>query len=400
MTTGSSNQRCPVVLHVVHSVEPGGTERVLCRLARVLSGTDARHVVCSLRNPRPFGGVLGDDLEVISLHADRRDRLLFVKLAGVIRRWKAGVVHARNWGTWTDAALATRLVPGTRLVCGFHGLQNGLSFTAAQRRRARWLGLPSRTATAVSNAARDLLIRDMGWRADRIQVIRNGVDLDRFTPTTPPRRARARAQLGLEQDDLVIGSVANFFENVKGHAVLIDAFARLAQADGHARLLLVGYGPLEPSLRAHATRRGVRDQVIFTGRREDVPEILPALDVFVCSSHSEGMSNAVLEAMATALPCVVTDVSDHRRMFAQVDPDLVVPPGDAGALAGRLSVLAADAQARGRLGQSSRAVVEQGYSFDRTVAGYRRLYREMSSERRAPARTGPRCVTPASCPAE
>ena len=373
MWTKDSNRRRPAVMHVVHSVEPGGTERVLHRLVRALGASERRHVVCALRDPRPFGGGFGEDLEWISLGAGRRDRFLFLKLARAIRRYGAGIIHARNWGTWTDATLAARLVPGVRLILGFHGLQDGRHFTAGQQRRARWLGMDRQMVTTVSEAARDQVVGDLGFQPQRIRVIPNGVDLHRFTPATAKRRTRARAHLGLADDHLLIGSVANFFETVKGQPLLVDAFAKLVLANQRAKLVLVGYGPLEGSVRAHVARAGLEGRVTFTGQLENVPEILPAFDVFVCSSYSEGMSNAVLEAMATALPCVVTDVADHRHMFRQVDPDLVVPCGDAQSLATELVRLATDAGRRAAVGARARALIEQRYSFERTVDGYRRV---------------------------
>ena len=371
-----SIRRTPCVLHVVHSVEPGGTERMLCRIVRALGQDDVRHVVCSLRHSRPFHGVLDHGIEAVSLGARGNARATFLRLAAVAWRLKADIIHSRNWGTWTDAVLAADILPRTRLVLGFHGLQHGSRFSAVQRRRARWLGMQQRAFTAVSQEAKHILHAGLGVSKDRIRVISNGVDVDRFRPSTAGQRAAARQCLGLCEQDVVIGCVANLFKEVKGHAVLVDAFARVVGQRPRAKLMLVGYGPLDAAIRRQAGERGILDRIIFTGQREDVASLLSAMDVYACPSFSEGMSNALLEAMATGLPCVVTDVSDHRVMFDRIDPRTIVPAGDCHALSSRLIELADSREKRARVGALSRKVVEQSYRFDQTVAGYRRLYEE------------------------
>jgi glycosyltransferase involved in cell wall biosynthesis len=364
------------VLHLLHSLEPGGTERVVCRLAAALAGGTRRHLLCGLRAPRPFGSTIGQDLTTYCLDLAPRDRLSFLKLAGLLRKLRPDIVHARNWGTWTVAALACRLVPGTRLLLGFHGLQSGSCFTPQQRRRARWLGLHRQEFTSVSQSGADLLSQDLGIPHRRITVIANGVDLDRFQPASPARKANARAELQLQSDVPVVGCVANFFEAIKGHDVLAPAFELLSRTHPQVHLLLVGYGPLESSVREDLARRGLSERVRFTGRREDVPDLLGACDLFACPSHAEGMSNAVLESLACGLPGVVTDVSDHRELFTAIDPTCVVPAGDVPALANQLRYLLENPDHRRRCASAARAVAER-YSFAITVERYRMKYAQL-----------------------
>ncbi len=374
MPTEDVTESHPRVLHVVHSVEPGGTERVLCRLVRAMQGRGGTHLLCGLKEPRPFSGPFAADLEAVSLQAGECDRLLFRKLARLIRTQNVDIVHARNWGTWTDAALASMLVRKVRLVLGFHGLQDRSSFTAADRRRATFLRLSRFCATAVSQAAKEKLVNELGFDRRSVFVTPNGVDTEKFVPVTAIGRQSARHRLGLRQDAFVVGSVANFFERVKGHAVLLESFSRFVAQHSDAFLLLVGYGPLEEEIRARVERLGLKDRVVFAGRVEDVQALLPAMDVFVCSSHSEGMCNAVLEAMASALPCVVTDVANHREMFSEIASELIVPVGDCDGISEQLHNLAMNTVRRADIGRLSRALVERDYTFERTVQSYSSVY--------------------------
>ncbi|NOX59586.1 MAG: glycosyltransferase [Planctomycetes bacterium] len=375
----------PTILHVVHSVEPGGTERMLCRLVSALDGVEANHIICSLRDPRPFGGTLGDGLEIISLSAKGRDRFLYRRLGKLIRDRGVDLVHARNWGTWTDATLACRSLHNVQLLLGFHGLQNGQSFTTFQRLRAKLLNMDALAATAVSNAARDVLVDGLGFNRRNVRVIHNGVNSRQFAPASDQTRIVARHRLKLRGDRFIIGSVANFFERVKGHDVLLRAFARIVTAHPNAHLILVGYGPLESELRSQVKDLGLCDRVTFTGRVERVERILPAFDVFVCSSHSEGLSNAVLEAMAVSLPCVVTDVSDHRQMFDSIDPDLIIPPNDDAQMATSISRLMNDPNKRSAAGLAARSLVETEFTFDACSASYARMYDQLLTCSAVPA---------------
>ena len=368
-------------MHVVHSIEPGGTERTLCRIVRALNNDGMRHIVCTLRSAGPFASALGEDVEVVELRARRRDPLLFLRLAREIKARGVDLVHARNWGTWTDSVLAARLAGRTGLLLGFHGLQSQRRFTDAQRRRARWLRLNRCPALTLSAGLRDALVEQLGFSEPQIHIVPNGVNLKRFAPPGPEQRCAARKALGLAADDFVIGNVGNLFDPVKGHSILIDAFSIVATRESRCHLVLAGYGPLESRLRAQVQAAGLTDRVHFTGWVERVENVLAALDVFVLPSLSEGMSNALLEAMAMALPSVVTDVAEHRRMFNRIDLEALVPPGNAPLLAESLLRLVRNAELRAQQASRLFTLATGNYSFARTVAGYRDVYAHLLAGR-------------------
>jgi glycosyltransferase involved in cell wall biosynthesis len=340
--------------------------------------------VCTLREPGPRAEALGSAVDLIALNATGRNPLHFLKLARVIQRTGADVVHARNWGTWTDTVLATKVARTARPLLGFHGLLEGGRFSKSQRRRARILGMDRLPAATVSFAARDLLVDDLGASPDRIEVIPNGVDTEHFAPARADRHAKARERFGLAPDDVVVGSTGAF-KPVKDHATLLSAFAELANAQSRVKLLLAGRGPIEEAVRAKARQLGLDDRVIFAGWLEDIRDVLAAMDIYVSSSLSEGMSSAVLEAMSAGLACVATDVSDHRLILGPVAAELVTPPGDVPAMRQALTRLASDKAWRLRVGDQCRLIIVDHFSFDKTCHAYQRMYDSLLADGIHPA---------------
>ncbi|MFJ3793669.1 glycosyltransferase [Kitasatospora sp. NPDC090091] len=198
-----------------------------------------------------------------------------------------------------------------------------------------------------------------------VTVVHHGPDLS-GAPEGPAARADARTELGLPQDALVVGTVGNLTPK-KDQFTLLAAHAELHRHHPGARLVLIGSGPLEGQLRTRAAELGVADSVLFAGSRSDVPALLPGLDVFTLSSRQEGLPVALMEAMTSGLPSVVTRVGGMPEVLDDGEQGLLVPPGDPAALAAALGRLAGDPPLRERLGAAAR---ERAERFD--VAGAQR----------------------------
>lgn len=186
---------------------------------------------------------------------------------------------------------------------------------------------------------------------------------------------RVRPELGVAAHAPVVVTVANFKAH-KGYDYLLEAAARVRQEIPAVRFVLVGQGPLEGEVRAGVRRHGLDETVVFAGHRPDVPRIVDASDVFALASLHEGLSIALLEAMAVGTPPVVTDAGGLAEVVADGEHGLVVPPRDADALASAIGSLLRDPELRGRLGRAAR---ERAASFDirasvrRAEAVYERL---------------------------
>jgi glycosyltransferase involved in cell wall biosynthesis len=378
-----SSQYPPVIVHIVHSLEGGGTERMLVSLLHGFDPARGRHAVVTLRGAGSLAATLPDHVACRPIEAAGRSRSACLKLARLTREWKANVIHARNTGCWYDATVASLLTPGSRLVLGFHGLETGRTFSRRQRRLARW-GLCAGTRfTSVSNAGKRQLCEQADIAAERIDVLRNGIDLRPFAAPDPEARRKTRRRFRFDDSAFVVGIVGSLTP-VKQHAVLIGAVARAVRHVPAIRLMIVGDGPLRSTLGKAALRpdraqaEGIAGHVCFTGWCDDVPAMLAGMDAYVCSSESEGMNNALLEAMAAALPIVATDVGDNAVVLRNQREGLLVKPGSTSVMAEALVHLAGSAMLRRRLsdaGRSARASLVGAFGFSgrsrSTIAGYR-----------------------------
>jgi glycosyltransferase involved in cell wall biosynthesis len=209
-----------------------------------------------------------------------------------------------------------------------------------------------------------------------VALIPNGFDTDLFRPD---RRARdrIRGELGLGQQAVAVGLVARYHP-VKGHAVFLEAAAMLGSARPEASFVLAGpgVGPENRELSERIGGLGLGDRVHLLGERRDVAALMAALDVGCLASEAEGFPNAVGEAMAAGLPCVVTDVGDASFLVGEAG--VVVPPRDAAALAaGLVRLLDLGPEGRQRLGEAGRRRVARHFSLAAMLDRYDHLYRDL-----------------------
>ncbi|HEY8526441.1 MAG TPA: glycosyltransferase [Acidimicrobiales bacterium] len=193
-----------------------------------------------------------------------------------------------------------------------------------------------------------------------VEVVTHGIDTSALRPAGDAARRAARDALGLAADAPVVGTVGNFTAK-KDQATLLEAAARLAGDHPGLRVVLVGSGPLEGELRAHADRLGLGDAARFAGSRDDVYGLLPAFDLFALSSRFEGLPIALLEAMACGVPPVVTRVGGIPEVVTDGRDGVLVDPGDPAGLAAALGALLADPARRAALGA---AAAERAGAFD------------------------------------
>jgi len=215
----------------------------------------------------------------------------------------------------------------------------------------------------------------------KIRQIYNGVDTDRFHPPAGAKEALPDTAPA-DGDSFVIGTVGRM-EPVKDPGTLIDAFAILVDAMGSAgarlRLVLVGDGPLRPALEQKVRDMGLATQVWFAGARNDVPAVLRRLDLFVLPSLAEGISNTILEAMASGLPVVATAVGGTPEIVSDGRTGTLVPPADAGEMARAMGRYAADRDLAQCHGREARARLENEFSLSEMVNRYLAVYDAVST---------------------
>jgi glycosyltransferase involved in cell wall biosynthesis len=245
----------------------------------------------------------------------------------------------------------------------------------ARRRVNRAVIVPlSHRFVAVSEDVRWRLDRYEGLDAARVDVIYNGVDVGpRLTST---ERLALRQTLRFTEHDIVIGTVGRF-DPIKNLPMFIESLAAAREQNSRIRGLLVGDGPEFGAVKALLGTHGLEDAVHLTGFRSDARQLVQCLDLFVLSSFSEGTSMALLEAMASGVPAVVTAVGGNPEIVVAGETGWVVPSGAVAALTSAVLDAAADESLRRDFGRAGRQRFEDNFTFGRMIECYRELYRSM-----------------------
>ncbi|MEX2446314.1 MAG: glycosyltransferase [Dehalococcoidia bacterium] len=364
------------VTFVTTALRHGGAEHQVVLLARGLSQRGWRVGVVSMRPPEAHVEALRDaGVEVRSLDMARRvpDLRAVVGLARVLQEWRPDVVHSHMVHA-NLLARATRLVsPVPVLISTAHNITEGPRWREVAYRLTEPL---CDLTTNVTPAAVARYIRVRAATADAIRHMPNGIDLDRFRRDDATRQ-RAREALGVRPGQPVLLSVGRF-EAAKDHATLIDAMQRVVGGHPDAVLLLVGTGEREPAVRAQAEALGLGGRVRFLGVRDDIPALMNAADVYVMSSAWEGLPLVLLEAAATGLPIVATDVGGNADIVLSQRNGLLCPPRDAAALADAIArVLGLAPATRQAWGATGRAHVEEAYGIERVLDRWEAVYGEL-----------------------
>jgi glycosyltransferase involved in cell wall biosynthesis len=325
-------------------------------------------------------------LEVIRLSAPRVRAIgslifvvsLLIYLLRHHRQFDVIHVHQTDYAAFASA-LAGRLL-GKPVVCQLHG--SGPTGSIAQLQRSpvslfvRWSLRTVARLVAVSDVIHKELL-GTGFPEHQVVQIPNGVDVEAFNPRQ--NAASTHGKHGTQMQQIVyVGRLS--FE--KGPDLLIESFRLLAAQDSNlARLLLVGAGSLQPSLERQVIKLGLQGLVAFVGNVEDVLSYLETADLFVLPSRAEGLSMALLEAMACGLAIVGTRVSGTVEVIQDGVNGLLVEPEDPEVLAQAMKRLLENPEFAQRLGQEARRTVEENYSLQSVAERYIQLYRELLAER-------------------
>jgi glycosyltransferase involved in cell wall biosynthesis len=293
--------------------------------------------------------------------------------------WRYQVFHVHQFGYHAAlAVLGGRLLRKPVLVKVTCTSTEGIAPVLASLRFSGPVIALHRAANACivtsTEAAREAL--QFGIPEERIALLPNGIDIDEFRPATDVEKLRLRMRLGITRSLVVLYSGRLVpFKNVAG---LIDSWSEIHR-DLDAVLVIVGDGPLRSTLETKCRHLGLESSVRFMGEQSDVMSWYQVADVFVLSSHYEGLSNSLLEAMSCGLPVASTRVSGSEDIFADVDVGEIVVPGDAQAMALSLSRLLADPARRTECGIRARTYAKEKYSISSVAKNTSALYERLVS---------------------
>jgi sugar transferase (PEP-CTERM/EpsH1 system associated) len=375
-TRSAAAEREPLrVMHVVYRLQAGGMEYGVVKLVNGLDRSRIHSSVCSTTPATDVKRLLHADVPLFECRRRAgNDPRVVAELVKLFRREQPHIVHTHAWGTLVEGLLAARLARVPQLVHGEHGT---LQVGPLQRRVQRLVWSRADQVLSVSSRLAERMAAATGFPRDRITTIRNGVDTSRFGHLS---QREARARLGLTSGGTIIGTVGRLVP-VKDHASLVHAVARLRDRGSLVTAVIAGEGPLRAALAAQIDALKLHQQVRLLGHRPDPETVLAALDIFVLPSRSEGLSNTVLEAMASRLPVVATSVGGNDELIEDGITGLLLPPGDPEALAEGLGLLLASTEKRAHMGQAAVQRARTRFSIEAMIQNYERLYLESSTHR-------------------
>nr|CCF78701.1 Glycosyl transferase, group 1 [Rubrivivax gelatinosus S1] len=375
----------PLVLHLVYRFDTGGLENGVVNLINHMPGETYRHAVVAITEVVPgfAARIRRDDVTFLSLHKPPGHGMkLYPRLARLFADWRPAVVHTRNLAALECQVPATWAGVPAR-VHGEHG--RDVDDPDGTRAKYQWMRRAYRPFVhryvALSRDLAGYLERRVGVPPARIAQIYNGVDVTRFAPVAGGRVAPPGSPFA-DPALFVVGTVGRM-QTVKAQPVLARAFVRALelapQLRGTLRLALVGDGPLREEAQAVLQAGGATPLTWMAGERSDVPDVMRGLDGFVLPSLAEGISNTILEAMASGLPVLATAVGGNPELVVDGVTGQLVPAGDVDALAAGLVALASDRGRSAAMGTAGRARVQAQFSLQAMVDAYRSLYDRLLS---------------------
>jgi len=352
------------IFQVLNSLDCGGLEKLTLDLSLKLMVQGHSVTICCLKGA---GNLLNSSqvgIEIISLN--KRSGLDFIlpfRLAGEIRQRRPDIVHTHNPGPLFYGTIAARLAGVPVVINTRHG--------RAPRYMNRFIWAMNDAIVAISNDAKNELLKNNTIDPGKVFVIHNGIDLDRFKSCSSQQDAKKA--LGLDSS-LVIGTVSRLSRE-KDQFNLIKAFAKIVSVDPDVRLVFAGDGPLRNELMAFADDLGLKDKVTFLGFRDDVNMVMQSFDIFVLPSLQEGISLSLLEAMASAKPVIVTNVGGNPEVVIDGETGFFVAPKNPHKLAEACTRLLKNVELSEQFGFAGRRRVEEKFSLSRMVGEYNELYK-------------------------
>lgn len=358
------------VMHILPSLEIGGMENGVVNLVNGLNRNVYRPLICCLEREGPFRQRLREDVKIYSLKQKTGIRYqLPIELMNIFKNEEITIVNTHNFYTCLYGIIAAYMAKVPVIIHGEHGLV--LQDKLRRRIVSRYLTIFADVIVSVSNDLKKTIVRDVGIRKNKIVSIENGIDTNKYDSRF--YGSANRPIPGVKNGDIVIGSVGRM-SPVKDYKTLIYAFEKALKLFPKLKLLLVGDGPAKEELQVIGETLGIGEKIIFTGSRNDVDKLYPCMDMFVLTSLSEGMSNVILEAMASRLPVIATDVGNNNELIDNGKTGFLVPVANPGELARKIYYLSSDLKNSKKMGNAGYERVKANYSLGIMVSRYEKLY--------------------------
>jgi len=360
-----------LIVHIVFRFDYGGLENGVANIVNALSNDSFSHAVIALTEATDFKNRLEESIPVFSLgKKPGKDLKTYFRLYKLLRKLRPTIVHTRNMGTM-DCALVAFLARVPIRIHGEHGwdIFDPDGTNPKYRRMRILLSRFVKRFVTVSEDLQHWLVGVVGIPETKVQHICNGVDTERFRPRVLQESVR-------DERDVVIGSVTRF-SSIKDPLNLVEAFIALKRGGAPGKLVMIGDGELHQRAVQSLANAGLDADSSLPGSCDDIPAQMREMDVFVLGSLREGISNTILEAMASGLPVVASDTGGNKELIESGINGVLVPPGNRDALCDAVAEYVHNPKRCLDHGRASRDRVVSLYSIERMIDEYRSLYEDV-----------------------
>ena len=379
------------IVHLISDLSTGGAEIMLFRLLSHVDQVRFQNVVISLHDRGTLGNgieALGVRVYTLTNHRDSESNsvgfwrflslVLFGlwKLVAVLKKEKPAILQTWLYHSDLIGLIAGKLASVPAIVWNLRCTKLKSDRALAMRLLAKLSGYPERVL--VNSSAGLRFHESKGYHPKKWILVPNGFDVERFRPD-PTACRKVRGDLGIPEDAFAIGLIARF-DPLKDHGNFFSAARKLLEHRNDIHFVLAGLGtdPANRNLMADINALGLQSHVHLLGERQDMPVVMSALDILTSSSSAEGFPNVVGEAMACAVPCVVTDVGDSALLVGETGK--VVPPKNPILLAQAwLELIEMDREKRVQLGEAARKRIQERFNILSVVKEYERCYEELAA---------------------
>jgi len=361
------------VLRMISNLGVGGVQKRMVSLLPKLNKERYDIIVCSFK-PGELQHCLeqsGIPVKIIPRRF-KFDPVCIYRLCSIMKKENIDIVHTHCHKPNTTGRIAAKLAGVPVIIANEHNVDSWKSNW--QLILDRWLAAYSDKIIAVSEAVKSFYVKNANISTDKFEVIYNGVDLDFWQNNVPAKEIifKKKTELGLLQDDKVIVAIGRLHPQ-KGHEHLLRAAKKIIPKMQNLKFLIIGDGPMRLSLESLSERLGIKENIVFTGNREDIKDMLYLSDLSVISSIREGFSNVVLESMACGKPLVATDVGGNNEIIIDGENGFIVPSKDEDALADKMLILAGNEELTKKMGLTAKQTVEK-FSLMKMIHETENLY--------------------------
>jgi len=368
------------ILFVIDNLQFGGGERVFSQLINGLHPDKYNIFLASMPGTQFYESIDINKIHCIPLDFSKIfNPILVLKLARIIKRYDIKIVNGQGTRAEFYARLAKRYSGKSRYVSTIAMPVEGFDVETVHKFIYRFFDKFSEIFVdnfiVVSNALIKFLITKRRLPSSRIHRIYNGIELKYYTPSSINKN-NLRNELKINSDIIVIGAIGRLVWQ-KGFEYFIQSIPEVIKHYPNSKVLIVGEGPLEDRLKAQGSRLKVQNNLIFTGFRDDIKEVLSSIDILVIPSLLEGFPMITLEGMAMAKPIIATSISGIKEQIIDEESGVLVPPGDHETLTKALIALLIDKKKSRYLGLNARRRVKKYFGVEKMVAETERVYQSL-----------------------